>query len=96
MLFRSSLLAGFAEQTLNNPQVQTAIANTIMVLPSVLAGFFKNKPVQPVTSLAGIDNINDILKKLYSKGVTNEDLSLLADKDQATITMLLNMLRGGQ
>jgi len=91
-----SLLAGFAEQTLSNPQVQAAIANTIMALPGVLGAIFKNRPAQPVTSLAGIDNINDILKKLYSKGVTNEDLSLLADKDQATISMLLQMLRGGQ
>ena len=90
-----SLLSGFVEQTISNPQVQTAIANTIMALPGVLGAIFKKQPVQSV-SLAGIDNINDILKKLYSKGVTNDDLALLADKDQATITMLLQMLRGGQ
>jgi hypothetical protein len=91
-----SLLAGFAEQTLSNPQVQTAIANTIMALPAVLGAIFKKQSPAPITSLAGIDNINEILKKLYSKGVTNEDLSLLSEKDQNTISMLLQMLRGGQ
>lgn len=91
-----SFLAGFVEQTISNPQVQTALVNTIIALPAIIGGIFKKESVGPVTSLAGIDNINDILKKLYSKGVTNEDLALLASKDQSTITMLLQMLRGGQ
>ena len=91
-----SFLAGIAEQWLSNPQIQGALVNTIIALPGYIAGGLKRQSIEPVTSLAGIDNINDILKKLYSKGVTNEDLALLAEKDQATISMLLQMLRGGQ
>lgn len=89
-----SAIAGFFESMLANPNVQAGVINFFMNAAGTMAG--TRQAQQPVTSLAGIDNINDILKKLYSKGVTNDDLSLLADKDQATITMLLNMLRGGQ
>jgi hypothetical protein len=48
------------------------------------------KPI--VTSLAGVDDLDTILKDLFSKGVKLEHLRKLADMPEEKITMLIQML----
>lgn len=80
---QKNLLAGLLE----NQQVQEIAINAI-------TGFFTKyiikKPM--VTSLAGVDNIELILRDLYSKGVKNEHLRKLADMPEEKISMLIQML----
>ena len=87
---------GMLNQMLSsNPELQTTIATGLIAGINHLCKSFMPKSTT-VTHVAGVDekvNINDVLKELYSKGVTNTDLYNLSKKDQSTITMLLSMLR---
>jgi len=73
---------------LNNPVVQ-------QILLGLAGNLFKpNTPNNP-GGLAGIEsNIEVILKNLYSKGVTIDDLQKLSEMPQDKISFLLSMLRG--
>lgn len=87
-----SFLAGIGQQLLSDPQVQTALATTIINLPGYLAGMFGQKKV---TSLAGIKkdkNLDEIIQTLFSKGVKIEHLQKLSEMDEAKIKMLISML----
>lgn len=73
---------------LDNPVVQ-------QILLGLAGNLFKpNTPNNP-GGLAGIEsNIEVILKNLYSKGVTIDDLQKLSEMPQDKISFLLSMLRG--
>jgi hypothetical protein len=81
-----------------NPELQTSLSTLLIAGINGLSKMFVPKnPV--VTQISGINEkveIKDILKELYSKGVTNDDLLLLSQKDQSTISMLLSMLRNNK
>jgi hypothetical protein len=81
-----SILAGI----MNHPQIQTML---MQVVGNIAASFMK--PNVPSAKLAGIeeDDIDKILKVLFDKGVTKDDLVKLASMDQSQISMLLTMLR---
>jgi hypothetical protein len=78
-----SILAGI----LQKPEVLNGITNFVLNM----AGNFATPKVKAV---AGIneDNINDILKTLYSKGVKVEHLKKLSEMPEAKIQMLISML----
>lgn len=78
-----SILAGLMAQ----PQVQTMI---MQIVGNIAAAFVK--PSTP-TTLAGVNDIEQILQVLFEKGVTIDDLQKLASMDKSQITMLLTMLR---
>jgi hypothetical protein len=78
-----NFLAGLLE----NEQVQTMAINAISGL---LGSFMVKKPI--VTSLAGVDDLDTILKDLFSKGVKIEHLRKLADMPEEKISMLIQML----
>lgn len=73
---------------LNNPVVQ-------QILLGLAGNLFKpQQPTQP-GGMAGIEsNIEAILKTLYSKGVTIDDLQKLSEMPLDKISFLLSMLRG--
>jgi galactitol-specific phosphotransferase system IIB component len=85
-----SLLAGI----MNNPEVQQAIAATIVNLPALIGGIFgKKAPI--ATSLSGVcddKNLDEVIQILFSKGVNITHLRKLADMPQDKITMLISML----
>lgn len=73
---------------LNNPVIQ-------QILLGLAGNLFKPGPSNNTGGLAGIEsNIDVILKKLYSKGVTIDDLQKLSEMPQDKISFLLSMLRG--
>jgi hypothetical protein len=74
---------------LNNPVVQ-------QILLGLAGNLFKpNTPPAAPAGLAGIEsNIEVILKTLYSKGVTIDDLQKLSEMPADKISFLLSMLRG--
>lgn len=74
---------------LNNPVVQ-------QILLGLAGNLFKpNTPPAAPAGLAGIDdNLETILKKLFYKGVTIEDLKKLSEMPDDRISFLLNILRG--
>ena len=80
-----SILAGLMSQ----PQVQ----NMILTIVGNIAASFMKPNVTP--KLAGIEDasIDDILKVLFDKGVTQDDLAKLAAMEKSQIAMLLTMLR---
>lgn len=80
---QKNFLAGLLE----NEQIQQMAINAI-------TGIFNNIMVKKpmVTSLAGIDDIDTIIKDLFSKGVKLEHLRKLADMPEEKISMLIQML----
>jgi hypothetical protein len=88
----TSMIAGL----LGNPQVQATLIN---FLTNISANLFTPKiqqQMQPVTSLAGTavpEDINVILERLSSKGVTIDDLQKLSNFEPQKMQMLLGMLR---
>jgi hypothetical protein len=80
-----SILAGLMAQ----PQVQ----NMLMTIVGNIAASFMKPTSTP--KLAGIEenNLEDILKVLFDKGVTTDDLAKLAAMEKTQISMLLTMLR---
>jgi hypothetical protein len=80
---QKNFLAGLLE----NEQVQAMAINAISGLFSSL---MVKKPM--VTSLAGVDDIDSILKDLFAKGVKLEHLRKLADMPGEKISMLIQML----
>lgn len=80
---QKNFLAGLLE----NEQVQTMVVSAITGL---IGSFMVKKPV--VTSLAGVDDLDTILKDLFSKGVKLEHLRKLADMPEEKISMLIQML----
>jgi hypothetical protein len=80
-----SILAGLMAQ----PQVQ----NMIMTIVGNIAASFMKPASTP--KLAGIEesSLEDILKVLFDKGVTQDDLAKLAAMEKSQISMLLTMLR---
>lgn len=73
---------------LNNPVIQ-------QILLGLAGNLFKPGPSNNTGGLAGIEsNIDVILKNLYSKGVTIDDLQKLSEMPQDKISFLLSMLRG--
>jgi hypothetical protein len=80
---QKNFLAGLLE----NEQVQTMVVSAITGL---IGSFLVKKPV--VTSLAGVDDLDSILKTLFSKGVKLEHLKKLADMPEDKISMLIQML----
>ena len=80
---KNNFLAGLLE----NEQVQTMVVSAITGL---IGSLIVKKPM--VTSLAGIDDLDSILKDLFSKGVKLEHLRKLADMPEEKISMLIQML----
>jgi hypothetical protein len=73
---------------LNNPVIQ-------QILLGLAGNLFKPKDQAPTSGMAGIDdNLETILKKLFYKGVTIEDLQKLSEMPDDRISFLLTMLRG--
>jgi hypothetical protein len=73
---------------LNNPVIQ-------QILLGLAGNLFKPNNQAPTTGMAGIeDNLEMILKKLFYKGVTIEDLQKLSEMPDDRISFLLNILRG--
>jgi hypothetical protein len=73
---------------LNNPVIQ-------QILLGLAGNLFKPKDQAPTSGMAGIDdNLETILKKLFYKGVTIEDLQKLSEMPDDRISFLLNILRG--
>lgn len=80
---QKNFLAGLLE----NEQVQNMAINAITGL---IGSFMIKKPI--VTSLAGVDDLDTILKDLFAKGVKLEHLRKLADMPEEKISMLIQML----
>jgi hypothetical protein len=80
---QKNFLAGLLE----NEQVQTMVVSAITGL---IGSFLVKKPM--VTSLAGVDDLDTILKTLFSKGVKVEHLKKLAEMPEDKISMLIQML----
>lgn len=80
---KNNFLAGLLE----NEQVQTMVVSAITGL---IGSLIVKKPM--VTSLAGVDDLDTILKTLFSKGVKIEHLKKLADMPEDKISMLIQML----
>jgi len=80
---KKNFLAGLLE----NEQIQQMAINAIT---GIFSNFLVKKPM--VTSLAGVDDIDTILKDLFSKGVKLEHLRKLADMPEEKISMLIQML----
>ncbi len=80
---QKNFLAGLLE----NEQVQTMVVSAITGL---IGSIIVKKPM--VTSLAGVDDLDTILKTLFSKGVKLEHLKKLADMPEEKISMLIQML----
>jgi hypothetical protein len=80
---QKNFLAGLLE----NEQVQTMVVSAITGL---IGSLIVKKPV--VTSLAGVDDLDSILKTLFSKGVKLEHLRKLAEMPEEKISMLIQML----
>lgn len=82
--------AGILGAVLNNPNLMTIITN---ILTSISANLMT--PPKQNVSLAGINEQDEIsiLKVLYSKGITIDDLYKISQLDQAQISMFLKMLR---
>lgn len=80
---KKNFLAGLLE----NEQVQTMLVSAITGL---IGSFMVKKPI--VTSLAGVDDLDTILKILFSKGVKIEHLKKLADMPEEKISILIQML----
>jgi hypothetical protein len=80
---QKNFLAGLLE----NEQVQTMVVSAITGL---IGSFMVKKPM--VTSLAGVDDLDSILKTLFSKGVKIEHLKKLAEMPEEKISMLIQML----
>jgi hypothetical protein len=80
---------GLVGRVLENPQV-------INLLTNVCANLFTNNiaPNQ-IKALAGVENdtLENIIEKLFNKGVTVEDLNILANKPENEIKFLLTLLR---
>jgi len=73
---------------LNNPVIQ-------QILLGIAGNLFKPNNQPPPSGMAGFeDNLEMILKKLFVKGVTVDDLQKLADMPDDRISFLLNILRG--
>ena len=72
---------------LQKPEVLNGITNFI-------ANIAGNLGTPKIKAVAGIneDNLNDILKTLFSKGVKVEHLKKLSDMPEAKIQMLISML----
>jgi hypothetical protein len=80
---QKNILAGLLE----NPQIQGVIVSAI----SGLIGSFYNP--NNVKTISGVnDDIDDIIKVLYSKGVKLEHLKKLSDMPKEKIQMLISML----
>lgn len=85
-----SLLAGI----MNSPEVQQAIAATIINLPALIGGIF-NKKAPLATSLSGVcdnNNLDEVIQILFSKGVNINHLKKLAEMPKEKISMLISML----
>jgi hypothetical protein len=80
---QKNFLAGLLE----NEQIQAMAINAISGL---IGSFLIKKPM--VTSLAGVDDLDSILKELFSKGVKLEHLKKLAEMPEEKISMLIQML----
>jgi len=80
---KNNFLAGLLE----NEQIQ---AMAVSAITGLIGSFMVKKPM--VTSLAGVDDIDTILKDLFSKGVKLEHLRKLADMPEDKISMLIQML----
>lgn len=73
---------------LNNPVIQ-------QILLGLAGNLFKPNNPAPQSGMAGFeDNLETILKKLFYKGVTIEDLQKLSEMPDDRISFLLNILRG--
>lgn len=80
-----SILAGMLQQ----PRVQEMLINAL----SSMAGNFARPRVQAVSGTHTEQDMEQILQTLFSKGVTPNDLLMLASMPQSQISMLLSMLR---
>lgn len=81
--------SGLVGRVLENPQV-------INLLTNICANLFTNNiaPNQ-IKALAGVesDSLENIIEKLFNKGVTVDDLNILANKPESEIKLLLTLLR---
>jgi hypothetical protein len=80
---KNNFLAGLLE----NEQIQ---AMAVSAITGLIGSLIVKKPM--VTSLAGVDDLDSILKDLFSKGVKLEHLRKLADMPEDKISMLIQML----
>lgn len=82
---QKNILAGLLE----NPQVQTMLVSAI----SGLIGSFMIPAQSNVKTISGIaDDLDDVIKVLYSKGVKLEHLKKLSEMPTEKIQMLISML----
>ena len=91
-----SSASGILGAIVGNPQIMNLITN-------VIANIFtnnlnNNQAMQQPLSLAGTETqqsetLEDIINRLYQKGVTPEDLQKLSNMSDAKIKMLLTLLR---
>lgn len=82
---QKNILAGLLE----NPQVQTMLVSAI----SGLIGSFMIPNTNNVKTISGVeDNLDDIIKVLFSKGVKTEHLKKLSEMPKEKIQMLISML----
>jgi hypothetical protein len=81
---QKNILAGLLE----NPQIQGVLISAI----SGLIGSF-SIPVNNVKTISGVtDDLDDVIKTLFSKGVKLEHLKKLAEMPKDKIQMLISML----
>jgi len=81
--------SGFFAGIIKEPGVKEFLVKTGM---DIIKGFTR-PTVQSVSGTHTAADIEQILKTLYEKGVTPDDLSKLAAMDQQQINILLSMLR---
>lgn len=82
---QKNILAGLLE----NPQVQTMLVSAI----SGLIGSFIIPAQNNVKTISGVaDDLDDVIKVLYSKGVKLEHLKKLSEMPTEKIQMLISML----
>lgn len=81
--------SGFFAGIIKEPEVKEFLVKTGM---DIIKGFTR-PTVQSVSGTHTAADIEQILKTLYEKGVTPDDLSKLAAMDQQQINILLSMLR---
>lgn len=96
-------IMGLVNQLISHPEIQQAIAGRITGLINTIIPDPSGKlmPMQQTTQLAGtsedqqVQIINDCLQRLFTAGLTLDDLQKLADmtKDQANFNFLLSLLR---
>lgn len=81
----SSILAGMLQQ----PQVQQMLIGIL----GNLAGSFMKPKVQHISGTHTAEDLQQVIEKLFAKGVTPDDLVKLSEMPESQITFLLSMLR---